>query len=169
MVHYRKLKEKQSLRRRKGFQGQFTPSSKDRSAEDNTGKYKPVMCFTVETEATGAIGVQILSKSMTFMSPFNTGINLDQSQINTTKRKINLSITNVFKLSGHFNENNISQNKKDKVVQFVNNTIEVHKSVITPVGSLKNRLNEWRLITHNQCILYIVENGYNMPFKSEPE
>jgi hypothetical protein len=61
MVHYRKLKEKQSLRRRKGFQGQFTPSSKDRSAEDNTGKYKPVICFTVETEATGAIGVQILS------------------------------------------------------------------------------------------------------------
>jgi hypothetical protein len=59
----------------------------------------------VETEATGAIGVQILSKSMTFMSPFNTGINLDQSQINTTKRNTNLSIINVFRLSGYFNEN----------------------------------------------------------------
>jgi hypothetical protein len=68
-----------------------------------------------------------------------------------------------------FQREHISQNETDKVVQFVNNTIEVHKSVITPVGSLKNRLNEWRLITHNQCILYIVENGYNMPFKSEPE
>ena len=115
MVHYRKLKEKQSLRRRKGFQGQFTPSSKDRSAEDNTGKYKPVMCFTVETEATGAIGVQILSKSMTFLSPFNTGINLDQSQINTTKRKINLSITNVFKLSCPFNENIYHKTKQTKL------------------------------------------------------
>jgi hypothetical protein len=36
---------------------------------------------------------------------------------------------------------------------FVFDTIEVHKYVITPVGSLKNRLNEWRLITDNQYIL----------------
>ena len=54
-----------------------------------------------------------------------------------------------------FQREHISQNETDKVVQFVNNTIEVHKSV----GSLKSRLNEWRLITHNQYILYIIENG----------
>ena len=45
------------------------------------------------------------SKISTFLSYFNTGINLDQSQINTTKRNINLSIINVFRLPGHFNEN----------------------------------------------------------------
>ena len=59
-----------------------------------------------------------------------------------------------------FQREHISQNETDKVVQFVNNTIEVHKSVITPVGSLKNRLNEWRLMIHNQYILDIIENGY---------
>jgi hypothetical protein len=73
-------------------------------------------------------------------------------------------------LSGHFNDSiYISQNKTVKVDQFVNNTIEVHTSVITPVGSLKNRLTEWRLITDNQYILDIVENGYKIPFKTEPE
>jgi hypothetical protein len=71
-------------------------------------------------------------------------------------------------LSGHFNDS-ISQNKTVKVDQFVNNTIEVHTSVITPVGSLKNWLTEWRLITDNQYILDIVENGYKIPFKTEPE
>ena len=75
----------------------------------------------------------------------------------------------MFKLSDHLNENNISQNKTVKGDQFVSNTNKVHKSVITPVGSLKNRLHEWRMVTHNQCILYIVENGYNMLFKTEPE
>ena len=54
------------------------------------------------------------AKISTFLSSVNTGINLDQGQINTIKRKINLSITDVFKLSGHFNEN-ISQNKTFKV------------------------------------------------------
>ena len=102
------------------------------------------------------------------MSPFNSGINLYQSQINTTESKINLFNTNILKLSGHFNDS-ISQNKTVKVDQFVNNTIEVHTSVITPVGGLKNRLTEWRLITYNQYILYIVENGYKIPFKTERE
>jgi hypothetical protein len=37
------------------------------------------------------------------------------------------------------------------------------------VGSLKNRLTEWRLITDNQYILDIVENGYKIPFKTERE
>jgi hypothetical protein len=69
---------------------------------------------------------------------------------------------------GHSNYS-ISQNKTVKVDQFVNNTIEVHKSVITPVGSLKNRSNERRLITDNQYILDILENGYKIPFKTEPE
>ena len=55
------------------------------------------------------------------------------------------------------------------VDQFVNNTIEVHKSAITPVGSIKNRLNEWRLITDNQYILDILENDSKIPFKTEPE
>ena len=40
---------------------------------------------------------------------------------------------------GHSNDS-ISQNKTVKVDQFVNNTIEVHKSVITPVGSLKKQV-----------------------------
>jgi hypothetical protein len=35
-----------------------------------------------------------------------------------------------------------------------------YTSVIVPVGSLKNRLNEWRLMIHNQYILDIIENGY---------
>jgi hypothetical protein len=102
------------------------------------------------------------------LSPFNSGINLYQSQINTTESKINLFNTNILKLSGHFNDS-ISQSKTVKVDQFVNNTIEVHTSVITPAGSLKNRLTEWRLITDNQYILDIVENGYKIPFKTEPE
>ena len=33
-----------------------------------------------------------------------------------------------------------------QISQFVNNTIEVHKSVMTPVGGW---LNEWRLTAHN--------------------
>ena len=70
------------------------------------------------------------------MSPFNSGINLYQSQINTTESKINLSNTNILKLSGHFNDS-ISQNKTVKVDQFVNNTIEVHTYAVTPVGSLR--------------------------------
>jgi hypothetical protein len=42
----------------------------------------------MEREATGPIAVQHLTKSeiSTFLSSFNTGINLDQSQINTTNR-----------------------------------------------------------------------------------
>ena len=100
----------------------------------------------------------------TFLSPFNSVIDLYQNQINTTESKINLFNTNIFKLSGHFNDS-ISHNKTVKVDQFaIDNTIEVHKSVITPVGSLKNRLNEWRLITDNQYILDILENGYKIPF-----
>jgi hypothetical protein len=41
----------------------------------------------MEREATGAIAVQLLKKSEinTFLSSFNTGINIDKSQINTTK------------------------------------------------------------------------------------
>ena len=64
---------------------------------------------------------------------------------------------------GHSNDS-ISQNKTVKVARFVYNRIEVHKYVITPVGSLKSRLNEWRLITQNQYILYIIENGYTIPY-----
>ena len=37
------------------------------------------------------------------------------------------------------------------------------------MGILKNRLTEWRLITDNQYILDIVENGYKIPFKTERE
>ena len=72
----------------------------------------------------------------TFVSSVNTGIHLDQGQINTTKRKISLSITNVFKLSGHFNENIYHKTKTVKVVQFVYKAI-AHKYAITPVRSLK--------------------------------
>jgi hypothetical protein len=41
----------------------------------------------MEREATEAIAVQLLKKSEinTFLSSFNTGINIDKSQINTTK------------------------------------------------------------------------------------
>jgi hypothetical protein len=41
----------------------------------------------MEREATGAIAVQLKNKSEinTFLSSFNTGINIDKSQINTTK------------------------------------------------------------------------------------
>jgi hypothetical protein len=39
-----------------------------------------------------------------------------------------------------------------------------YKYVITPVGSLNSRLNEWRFITHNQYILDIVEKCYNMQY-----
>ena len=64
-----------------------TPYSKDRSAEDNVGKYKPRMRFTCEREATGTIAVHNLKKSMisTCLSSCNAGVNLDQSQINTTR------------------------------------------------------------------------------------
>ena len=41
----------------------------------------------MERETNGAIAVQLLIKSEinTFLSSFNTGINIDKSQINTTK------------------------------------------------------------------------------------
>ena len=76
------------------------------------------------------------SKISTFLSPFKSGINLYQSQINTTESKINLFNTNILKSSGHFNDS-ISQNKTVKVDQFVNNTIEVHKPVIVSVLSFR--------------------------------
>ena len=114
-----------------------TPYNKERSAaEDNAGKYKPGRCYTCGKRDHWSDGCpdSKISKISTFLSPFNSGINLYQSQINTTESKINLFNTNILKLSGHFNDS-ISQNKTVKVDQFVNNTIEVHTSVITPVGS----------------------------------
>jgi len=63
----------------------------------------------------------------------------------------------------------ISQSKTVKVARFVYNTIKVHNSVITPVGSLNSKLNEWRLLTHNQYILDTVEKGYKLLFKTEAE
>jgi hypothetical protein len=43
--------------------------------------------FPMDREVAGAIAVQLLkiSEINTFFSSFNTGINIDQSQINTTK------------------------------------------------------------------------------------
>ena len=37
------------------------------------------------------------------------------------------------------------------------------------MGSLKNKLNEWRRITHNQYVLDIAEKVYKIPFKTKPE
>ena len=64
-----------------------TPYSNERCAEDDARKYKPGRCLHMEREATGAIAVQLLKKSEinTFLSSFNTGINKDKSEINTTK------------------------------------------------------------------------------------
>ena len=67
----------------------------------------------------------------------------------------------MFHLLGHFNEK--IYHKTKPLISLI--TIQLkYKSVIVPVGSLKNRFNECILMTHNQYIVYIVENGYNMPY-----
>jgi hypothetical protein len=118
-VHYQKLKEKPSLRRRKGVQGQLRTVTTVQwmiFAE----KYKPGMCFTYgNRDHWSDIATQILKKSKisTLLSPFNTGINLE-SQIsdNTTKRSINLYVTTVLKLSSYFNENIYHKTKPSRLL-----------------------------------------------------
>jgi len=69
-----------------------TPYSKQRSVEDNAGKYKPGRCFTRGKRGhwSDSCPESKTSKISTFLSSFNTGINLYQSQINTTESKLNV-------------------------------------------------------------------------------
>ena len=39
----------------------------------------------------------------------------------------------------------------------------------SPVGSLKDRISQWRLATDSFYILDVIENGYKLPFKDIPE
>jgi hypothetical protein len=128
--------ERKSKSEKANMRLRTTPYHKERSAaEDNAGKYKPGRCYTCGKRDHWSDGCpdSKISKISTFVSLFNSGIILYQSQINTTESKINLFNTNILKLSGHFNDS-ISQSKTVKVDQIVNNTIEVHTSVKTPVG-----------------------------------
>jgi len=40
--------------------------------------------------------------------------------------------------------------------------------IITPVGRLKVNINEWKLITSNEHVLDVIQHGYKIPFKTEP-
>ena len=40
---------------------------------------------------------------------------------------------------------------------------------VSPVGRLKNAIDEWRLITGNTHIIDVIQNGYKIPFKTEPD
>ena len=65
-----------------------TPYSNQRCAEDDARKYKPGRCFTYGKRghwADSCPASKNKSEISTFLSSINTGINLDQSQIITTK------------------------------------------------------------------------------------
>ena len=84
-----KLADSPSLRWRKCIQVQLRTvmNVAQRMMLENTNQGG---VLHMEREATGAIAVQLLKKSEinTFLSSFNTGINIDKSQINTTKKNI---------------------------------------------------------------------------------
>ena len=40
---------------------------------------------------------------------------------------------------------------------------------VSPVGRLKNAIDEWRLITGNTHIIDVIQNGYKIPFRTEPD
>ena len=52
---------------------------------------------------------------------------------------------------------------KSKQIQSCDNTI------ISPVGRLKSNIDRWKLISSNDHVIDIVQNGYKIPFKTEPE
>ena len=73
----RKSKSEKANRRQR-----TTPYNKERSAaEDNAGKYKSGRCYTCRKRGHWSDGCpdSKISKISTFLSPFNSGINLYQS------------------------------------------------------------------------------------------
>jgi hypothetical protein len=91
--------ERKSKSEKANMRLRTTPYHKERSAaEDNAGKYKPGRCYTCGKRGYWSDGCpdSKISKISTFVSLFNSGIILYQSQINTTESKINLFNTNIF-------------------------------------------------------------------------
>ncbi|VDI18632.1 Hypothetical predicted protein [Mytilus galloprovincialis] len=40
---------------------------------------------------------------------------------------------------------------------------------VSPVGKLRSKLHEWKAITTSTHIIDVIENGYKLPLKTEPE
>lgn len=74
------------------------------------------------------------------------------------------------------NKNNVLKRSliydiKNKVNSITNNEIDMFKfvNIESPAGKLKTKLNNWRSVSTNQCILDVIEKGYKIPFMQIPE
>ncbi|VDH99940.1 Hypothetical predicted protein [Mytilus galloprovincialis] len=91
-----------------------------------------------------------------------------------------LVFDNINVIQGHFaplvsDSSNKSVNtkvntvKNTHTVMCIDMNTTVQHECVSPVGRLKVNIGQWKLITENKHIIDVIENGYKIPFKTEPQ
>ncbi|VDI11263.1 Hypothetical predicted protein [Mytilus galloprovincialis] len=92
-----------------------------------------------------------------------------------------LVFDNINVIQGHFaplvsDSSNKSVNTKVNTVKNTHTVMcidtmdtTVQHECVSPVGRLKVNIGQWKLITENKHIIDVIENGYKIPFKTEPQ
>ncbi|VDI59227.1 Hypothetical predicted protein [Mytilus galloprovincialis] len=142
------------------------PYNKDRSSEDKNSNYKPGRCFTCGNRGHWSDNCPQNKKSKisTFnLLPLNNDLLSSESKINNVSFEHKFIILPSVSITSKYD----LHNKNVTTEQLSSDTVLYLPG--TPVGRLKIRLDKWKLITDNQYILDIIENGYKIPFKTEPD
>ncbi|XP_076116600.1 uncharacterized protein LOC143084068 [Mytilus galloprovincialis] len=130
-------------------------------AENTNSSWKPGRCFNCGLRGHWTDNCPDKKKISTFKTLFNLPIltNSICSNLNDTEHSS-------IETDGHMT---VYCNNKVSFKSPLNVTVDQPSGIFSPVGQLKSKLPEWKSITSNTHILDVIENGYKIPFKTEPK
>jgi hypothetical protein len=177
-----KAKRKDSSRR---F-NPYPPQTKGQASGTDWSNYKPSKCFGCgekghwkkdcpkEQNATKLSTFTYQSKFEHLHGAESKVCETKNVKTSTTGSKISYSSVKQESIDTDNKEIKVCNGSESSVRIDTTNSENGHSSVekvnsITPVGSLYSCLSEWKNIGASQYILSVIENGYKLPLKSEPE
>ena len=164
-----RAERKSKAEKSKKTKNRTAPYNSSSEKKDEKLKIRSGRCFTCGRRGHWADSCPESASKTTKLSR----LDLSYFVQNSLKSSENISI-----LSEHKSrDNSITDFSPFKVTHYHISDIDLSRqtnngisnSIITPVGRLKANINKWKLITSNIHVIDVVQNGYKLPLKTEPD